>query len=64
MCNLEPFSEIRSHIYIYIYIYIYILSDNFCVQDMNTIKLLTQLLVPRTKAKVFHELSVSCSVCS
>ena len=39
----------------------YILSDNFCVQDMNTIKLLAQLLVPRTKAKVFHELSVSCS---
>ena len=39
---------------------IYLLIDNFCVQDMNTIKLLAQLLVPRAKAKVFHELTVSC----
>ena len=31
------------------------------MQDMNTIKLLAQLLVPRAKAKVFHELTVSCS---
>ena len=38
---------------------IYILTDDLCVQDMNTVKLLAQILVPRSKAKVFHELTVS-----